>query len=272
MTDKTQSLPVAKSLTATYALSLIVASLMTAVSLGGLLFSSHLYSTDELRQAFLGNDVVNLLIGLPILLISMWLAKRGKLAGLLCWPGALLYVVYNYLVYLFGIPYSWLTIVYLALVGLGAYAMVTLLGNIDQANVKEKLTGFVPVKTTGWILLLFGVMFFFRAIGILVQAVINQIMLPPSEVGLLIADLIGSILWIAGGVLLLRHKPLGYVSGLGLLFAICALFVGLIVVLLLQPFLTGAPFALVDVIVVFIMGLVCFVPFGFFLHGVLSKG
>lgn len=244
---------------------------MTTVSLGGFLFSSTLYSTDELRQAFLGNDVVNLLVGLPILLVSMWLAKRGMLAGLLCWPGALLYVTYNYLVYLFGMPFSWLTIVYLALIGLSAYAMVALLRNIDQTSIKENLTGVVPVKTTGWILLLFGVMFFFRAIGILIQAVINQTMLPPSEVGLLIADLVGSILWIAGGALLLRHKPLGYVSGLGLLFAICALFVGLIVVLLLQPILTGGPFALVDVIVVIVMGMVCFIPFALFLRGVISR-
>jgi hypothetical protein len=244
---------------------------MTALSLGGFIFSSAIYPTDELRQAFLGNDVVNLLIGLPILLGSMWLAQRGKLAGLLCWPGPLLYVVYNYLVYLFGMPYSWLTIIYFALVGLSAYAMVALLRSIDQASIKEKLTGVAPVKTTGWILLLFGAMFFFRAIGILVQAALNQAILPSSEIGLLIADLIGSILWIAGGILLLRHKPLGYVSGLGLLFAICALFVGLIVVLLLQPFLTGAPFALVDVIVVFIMGLVCFIPFGLFLRGVISR-
>jgi len=264
-------LPIKRGLKFTYILSFIIALLMTAVSLGGLLFSSTFYSTDEMRQAFLGNDVVNLLIGLPILLVSMWLTKREKLAGLLCWPGAMLYVVYNYLVYLLGMSFSWLTIVYFALVGLGAYAMVALLKSIDQASVKEKLTGVVPVKTTSWILLLFGVMFFFRAIGILGQAVIIQTMLPPPEVGLLIADLIGSLLWIAGGALLLRNKPLGYASGFGLLFAICALFVGLIVVLLLQPFLTGAPFVPVDVIVVFIMGLVCFVPFALFLRGVVSR-
>ena len=136
MTDKTQSLPVTRKLAATYALSLVVALLMTAVSLGGLLFSSILYSTDELREAFLGNDMFNLLIGLPILLVSMWLTRRGKLAGLLCWPGAMLYVVYNYLVYLLGMPFSWITIVYFALVGLGAYAMVALLRSIDQASVK----------------------------------------------------------------------------------------------------------------------------------------
>jgi hypothetical protein len=40
----------------------------------------------------------------------------------------------------------------------------------------------------------------------------------------------------------------------------------------LQPLLTDAPFALVDVIVVLIMGLICFIPFGLFVRGIVSRG
>ena len=75
-----------------------------------------------------------------------------------------------------------------------------------------------------------------------------------------------------GGVLLLRRRPLGYVGGLGLLFAASMLFVGLIIFLLLQPVLTAVPFTPIDVIVVAVMGLVCFIPFGLFARGVASKG
>jgi len=42
----------------------------------------------------------------------------------------------------------------------------------------------------------------------------------------------------------------------------------LIVFLLIQPVLTDAPFAIVDVVVILVMGLVCFVPFGLFVRGV----
>jgi hypothetical protein len=35
------------------------------------------------------------MIGLPILRGSMGLARRGKLLGLLLWPGALFYVLYH---------------------------------------------------------------------------------------------------------------------------------------------------------------------------------
>ena len=46
------------------------------------------------------------LLVLPILLGSMWLARRGSLAGLLLWPGALFYALYAYVPYLVGAPFG----------------------------------------------------------------------------------------------------------------------------------------------------------------------
>ena len=262
-------LPVKSDLTFAYVLSLVGAILMAAVSLGGLLYPSTFYPTDELLQSFVANDVVNLFVGLPILLGSMWLTRRGKLVGLLFWPGALLYVLYNYIPYIFGIPFSLPTFAYLALVLLSTYSILDLLKSIDKKSVQEQLSEGVPVRTAGWVLVVFGVLFTFRAIGMIAEASTNQTMLPISEISAF-ADIAISILWIAGGVLLLRRSSLGYVSGLGLLFVGSMLFIGLIMFLLLQPVLTDAPFVLVDIIVVFIMGLICFIPFGLFVRGVVS--
>lgn len=78
----------------------------------------------------------------------------------------------------------------------------------------------------------------------LVNASNDQTMIPASELGTLLADMILSLFWIAGGILLLRRMPLGYASGLGLLFAICMLFVGLILLLLLQPWKRPFPLPL----------------------------
>jgi CHASE2 domain-containing sensor protein len=75
---------------------------------------------------------------------------------------------------------------------------------------------------------------------------------------------------VIGGILLWRRQPFGFVAGAGLLFQASMLFVGLIVFLLLQPLLTAAPFAPVDVVVTTILGLICFVPFGLFVRGLLS--
>ena len=244
---------------------------MVAVSLGGLLYPFTFYPTSDLLQSFIVNDLVNLFVGPLILFASMWLTRRGKLIGLLLWPGALLYVIYNYIAYAFGTPLSMFTVAYLALVLLSSYNILDLLKSIDKKSVQERLSEGVPVRTAGWVLVMFGVLFTFRAISMIAEGSTNQTMLPMSEIGVLIADISLSILWIAGGVLLLRRRPLGHVSGLGLLFAASILFISLIMFLLLKPLLIDAPFILVDVIVVFIMGLICFIPFGLFVRKVVAS-
>jgi hypothetical protein len=45
----------------------------------------------------------------------------------------------------------------------------------------------------------------------------------------------------------------------------------LIVFLLIPPLLTAAPFAITDVIVIIVMGLIYFVPFAFFVQGIAAK-
>jgi hypothetical protein len=260
------------NLKSTYTISIMAGVLMAVVSLAGLLFQESLYPSYELRNAFLVNEMVNLIIGLPILMTSIWFAWRGNLAGLLLLPGALLYILYNYIAYLIGVPAGVLSLVYLAIVILSAYAIYDLLRRIDHKALQGHLSGAVPLRLSGWVLVILGALFIFRALGMLVQATMNQVGLPMSEIGVLVSDLILSAAWVAGGVLLLRRTPLGFTSGLGLLFSGSALFIALILFLLLRPLLTGAEFPYTDVLVVFIMGMACFIPFFLYLRGVLASG
>ena len=264
-------LPLEQDIKTAWILSIICAVLMGVVSLFGLFFPESIYKTEELIQSNFTNDIVNLILGLPILLGSMWLTNRGKLVGLLFWPGALLYIIYNYTAYVFGIPFDIFTFAYLALILISAYSIYDLIRKIDCNAVKQLLAGAVAEKLAGWFLLIFGILFLFRAANILVGARINQAVLPPTEIGVSIADIVVSILWIIGGILLIRNKPLGYATGLGLLFAASMLFVGLIIVLILQPVLTAAPFSPIDIIVVALMGLVFSIPFILFLRGTINN-
>lgn len=265
--SSSEHLPVRNGLALMYASSLIIALMMAAVSLVGLLNQSEIYPEKELIQAFLANDVANLVIGLPILIGSMWLARRGKLLGLLFWPGALFYVLYNYLVYVFGMPLNWAWLLYLTLVMLSGYTMAGLVASIDGELIQGRLSGAVPERVAGGVLVGLGTLLLLRVIAVLVDALVSQTLLPKTEIALLVTDFLIAPASIIGGVLLWRRLALGYVGGVGLLFLNSMLFVGLILVLLLQPLLTGAPFAPVDVLVVFIMGLICFIPFALFVRG-----
>lgn len=263
-------LPIKGNLTPLYALTLLIALLMAAVSAAGLQYRTVLYPSDELIQAFLANDVTNLLIAFPMLLVSMWLALRGNIVGLLFWPGALFFVLYTYIVYIFAMPLNVAYLPYLALVMLSLYSLVGLLTRIDKGAVQQRLAGSVPERLSGGVLALLGILFFLLVIGAISNAVISQTSITDTELALHVADFLITPAWIICGVLLFRGKAFGYVTALGLLFQASMLFIGLIIVLLLQPFITNAPFSLVDVLMTFVLGLICFIPFSLFLRGILS--
>ncbi len=261
------NLPLDQDIKTPWFLSVICAALMGLLSLIGLLFPESIYKTEAIIQSNYPNDVINLILGLPILLGSMWLTNRGKLVGLLFWPGALLYVIYNYIAYVVGGPFDFPSLAYFVLILISVYSVYDLVRKIDSNAVKRQLAGAVSEKLAGWFLLIFGILFILRAISIFVSAQINQTVLPPTEIGVSIADIVISILWIYGGILLLRTKSLGYTLGLGLLFAASMLFVGLIILLIIQPILTAVPFSTIDILVVAIMGLILSIPFILFLRG-----
>ena len=265
------SLLTRRNLTLISALSIVIAILMAAASVIGLLYGAVVYPADDLFESFVPNDVVNLLIGLPILLGSMWMARRGELVGLLLWPGALLFVLYNYIVYVLAMPLNLAFLLHLALLMLSAYTLIGLVASIDGQAVQQRLAGSVAERATGGILAGLGLLFALRAAGVMVGALASQTPIVEAELALLVSDFVIAPAWVIGGVLLWRCTGLGYVTGLGLLFQASMLFIGLIIFLLLQPFLTAAPFVLTDVVVILVLGLICFVPFALFVRGVASR-
>ena len=135
-----------------YVSTVILAVLMTVASIAGIFSSEIIYPTDELIQTFVPNDVVNLFIGLPILFVSMWLTRRGKLVGPLFWMGAVFYVFYNYMGYIFAAPLTWAYLLHLLLAVLSAYTFISLITGIDGENVSRKLSGAVPERFAGSVL------------------------------------------------------------------------------------------------------------------------
>jgi hypothetical protein len=199
------------------------------------------------------------------------MTRRGQLIGLLFWPGALFFVLYNYIAYVFSLPFHAFFLFYILLVALSAYTVIGLVAGIDGKAVQKRLAGVVPERVAGIVLVGLGILVFLRAIGVVFDGVISR--RPPviTEFSILVSDFMINPAWIIGGVLLWRREALGYVAGMGLLFQASMLFIGLIFFMILQPLLTAAPFNPVDVAAVFIMGLVSFIPSAIFVRGVVSK-
>lgn len=261
------SLPVKGSLTLAYTVSMAVAVAAVIASAAGLLYPSAVYPTPDLLRAFRPNDVANLVVGMPALLGSMGLARRSALVGLLLWPGALFYVLYNYLIPLFCLPLNMAFLLELSLVTFSVYTIIGLVGRIDATLVKHRLAGAVRERIGGGVLAGAGVLIFARVIGVLVSAIVNRTGVSSTDLATDVADFLMSPALIVGGVQLWRRKAQGYVTGLGLLFLVSLLFVGLVVFMVARPLTTGERLVLSQALVITVMGLIFLVPFGLFLRG-----
>lgn len=249
-----------------YVASTSVAVLLSLVSIIGLVDTERIYPTQALQELAVPNDLVSLFFGVPLLVGSMWLARRGTLIGRLSWPGALMYVLYGELAYIFCMPMSWIYLAYLTIGVTSLYTLIGLMSSIDTRFVQQQIAGKVPARFSGGVLIVFGGLTFGRVFVVLAGALAEGTTISTTQLAVLLSDLLLSPAWIIGGVLLWKLTAFGYSAGLGLLFQASMLFVGLIMILMVQPWLTDAPFVLFDVIVVAILGLICFIPLALFLR------
>jgi hypothetical protein len=262
------SLPVKHDPKMVFISSIFITVLVAVASLAGVLNSESVYPSDELRQSFLPNDVVNLCVGLPFLIVSMWLVQRGRLIGLLFWPGALLFVVYTYLAYIIVMPLGLPYLLHLTLAAVSVYTMTALIASINADDVKRQLVGVVRERLAGGVLIAMGALFLLRVIALIVGSLNSGVPIGEIDMAVNTADFFLSPALIIGGVSLWQRRSFGYVVGLGLLFNASMLFIGLVIFLLIQPAITNAPFELVDVVVILVMGSICFVPTFLYVRGV----
>jgi hypothetical protein len=261
-------LPLKRSLAREYGVSIAIAVLIFVASATGIVFREIVYPLDELAVGFVATDVLNLAAGLPILLISMWLTRKGHLIGLLCWPGALLYVLYIYTSYL-ALPIRALSIPYILLIPLSAYSVIRVIMNINSAAVRQQISEAVPARSTGYILTGIAVLVIAYQLVDIATSLVNQA--PPDRMALVqwLDDLVlGSPAIFGGGYLLLRRRALGYVAGAGLLLMCSLLFIGVIPAMIFQALSAGTSVDLVGILVVLATGMVCFIPFVLYVRGV----
>jgi hypothetical protein len=263
------SLPVRSNLKPVYFSSIGLLILLIAVSLAGILFPSRIYPEEELLASFYPNDMVNLMLGVPMILIPMILAGRGKLAGLLCYPGALSYITYVYSTYLFGLPFGVLFIPFLLLVAGGIYTLAALLSSLDMEKIHNEFKGKLPVRTTGILLLVIAVLLLLYQLFAIISALIQgtdtgQVMIAQWIVDFVLATPAALIISIS----MIRRRALGHTLATGLLFVLSALFAGLIPLLIIQGKQTGPPVSAADMLVVSLFSLVCVIPFILFIRGI----
>lgn len=202
-------------------LSFPLAFLLAGASLGGLLLSSAYHAETGLHAAqAVGNDAGNMFVIVPILVLVSVSALRGSLAARLMWMGILLYLVYDFLGYAFGLHFNAMFLAYCAILGLSFYALAGTLSAIQIEEPARRYALRAPVKVTAVVLLLMSAGTAFHWLAEAVPALVaGQMPQAVRDAGqftepVAVLDLaFGAPACIIAAILLLRRKPLGLVLG-----------------------------------------------------------
>jgi len=175
-----------------------------------------LYYWDTVSSAaqMQANDLVMLLLGLPLLAVSFWLTLRGSLRGRLLLTGTLGFILYTYVTMCFGAAYNELFLVYVTLFSLSLFAFVLSMMSFEIKALPAHFSEKLPRR--GIALLLFFTAGFLSLawLGRIVPTILqDQIPALENVTSMFIQAMdLGVVvpLCVLAGVLLLRRSAWGY--------------------------------------------------------------
>lgn len=199
-----------------------------------------LYRYDSVSVAAQGiaQDLVTLVLGIPLLLTAMGLTARGSLRGRVLLTGTLGYFLYTYTSIAMTAAYNELFLLYVVLFSLSLFAFILSFLAIDVATLSARVTTQFPRRTIAGVDLALGVLMALLWLGRIVPALLagtppfglesyTTLVIQVMDLGLVVPAAI------LAGILVLRQVPFGYllaafvqVFGLTMGAAVTAMVIG----------------------------------------------
>lgn len=228
-----------------------LAGLVALASLGGLLLpDTYAAESAGWRAQALGQDWFDLAVAVPWLVLCAAGTMRGRGHWHLLLGGALLYVIYTFVIYAFAVHFNGLFLIYCAALGLASYLTLFLVHRLGPADARPRTDRPLPVRSAGLFLIAVGGVFALLWLGEILPALAARD-LPASvaEAGLFtnpvhVIDL--SLVLpahLVAGIALLRRRPAGPLLA-ALLLAFGAPMAASIGGMVIVMHLAGAPAAL----------------------------
>lgn len=236
-----------------------------------------LYRNDSVANASqeIAQDIVTLVVGLPLLLVSLVLFQKNLLRGKLLLSGTLAYFLYTYTSYVFGSTYNILFLVYVALFSLSLFALILTLMTIEVTTLPLHFSNKLPRKTISVFLFLLASFLLVAWTGMIIPPLFanrvpeglansSTLFIQAMDLGLVVP------LGFLAGVLLLKRNCWGYLLSSVFLFKGFTMGAALTAMVIGQ-LLAGVEIALVQAIIFPAIALGCVVLTGVLLKNISEK-
>jgi len=172
------------------------------------------YDTVSSAAQMQGNDLVTLVVGLPLLIISAFFAFRGSLRGRLLLTGTLGFFLYTYMSMASLTAYNALFLVYVAIFTLSLYSFILCMMSFDLNTLPQAFSKKLPHNWIAGLMFIVGGFLLLAWLGRIVPPLFqNQTPVLENTTTLVIQFMdLGLIVPLAflGGFLLLRRNAWGY--------------------------------------------------------------
>ncbi len=156
-------------------LSLVLAFFTFVVSyLGVFVADTYSRETANWTAQAIGQDVVNLFLVVPLLVVLSALIYRKYTIAIFPWAGAMLYLAYSYAIYSFSLHFSELFLVYCLVFGLSVYSFLYFLYVFLDVPVAAWFQDGVHVKVAGGFLVVMAILFYVVWLSAIVPALVTN--------------------------------------------------------------------------------------------------
>ncbi len=176
-----------------------------------------LYRNDSVATVAQGkaSDFITAIIGIPLLLISLYFTNKGSLRGKLMLTGTLGYFLYTYISYTFLWMYNPFFIVYVAIMTLSLYAFILCFMSFDIEKMPSMFNKNLPVRFLGGFQLFVGFAIGMLWLGKIAPSIFSgatplglehytTLVIQGMDLGIVVPTAFLS------GILIIKRKPFGY--------------------------------------------------------------
>jgi hypothetical protein len=230
----------------------ILAIVFMVNSILNICFGSEFYKTLDVYRNSIANDLLNILFGITVFMISFTKNNRLKLASI----GFYLLFTYSFIANAFMMRNTVIVVIELVFAAITIAVFIFNLINISREINVRKIKGGV---FSSILVLLLGIVFIGRSVGLLatIAGDNNRIV----EFGTSIADLVICSIWIVFSILLLFKTRIGFAGIVPILLQASMLFISLVFYLVINSLVNDKEIPYIDVLFVGVMSLLVIIPF-----------
>ncbi len=138
---------------APWVLSVLLLSAAGVATVSALALPDLLHGPAVMVGSMRGTALVVLVLALPILVLGMAGSRDGRLVGLVAWIGSVAFIAYQGWMFLFGLPFNGLFLVYVAMLGFGFWGLTALLVRVPAEAYAGSFAPTLPARPlAGWMI------------------------------------------------------------------------------------------------------------------------